>query len=417
MRKEVMDALEHRTPSRIPIDFGGTNCSGMHASCVAQLREYYGLEKRPVKVYEPYQMLGLIEEDLKQAMGVDTEAAAGRDTLFGFPNEDWKEYRLDSGQEVLVSKHFNVTKDEKGDTYIYPQGDTTCEPSGHMPHGGFYFDAIERGGEVDDDELNVEDNLEEYAEFTDADVEYLKGEILRAHATGRAVVGSFGGTGLGDVAFIPGMALKHPKGIRGVEEWYVSTVIRREFVHELFRRETDIALRNLAKLNAAAGQYVDVVFTCGTDFGTQTGTFCSPETFRELYMPYYKKVNGWIHENTNWKTFKHCCGAVERFMELFIEAGFDVINPVQCSAAGMDPKVLKERYGSRLTFWGGGVDTQKTLPFGTKEQVRDEVLRRCEIFSKDGGFVFNAVHNIQAGTPVENIAAMIDAVHEFDSRR
>lgn len=417
MRKEVMDALEHRTPSRIPIDFGGTNCSGMHASCVAQLREYYGLEKRPVKVYEPYQMLGLIEEDLKQAMGVDTEAAAGRDTLFGFPNEDWKEYRLDSGQEVLVSKHFNVTKDEKGDTYIYPQGDTTCEPSGHMPHGGFYFDAIERGGEVDDDELNVEDNLEEYAEFTDADVEYLKGEILRAHATGRAVVGSFGGTGLGDVAFIPGMALKHPKGIRGVEEWYVSTVIRREFVHELFRRETDIALRNLAKLNAAAGQYVDVVFTCGTDFGTQTGTFCSPETFRELYMPYYKKVNGWIHENTNWKTFKHCCGAVESFMELFIEAGFDVINPVQCSAVGMDPKVLKERYGSRLTFWGGGVDTQKTLPFGTKEQVRDEVLRRCEIFSKDGGFVFNAVHNIQAGTPVENIAAMIDAVHEFDSRR
>lgn len=417
MRKEVMDALEHRTPSRIPIDFGGTNCSGMHASCVAQLREYYGLEKRLVKVYEPYQMLGLIEEDLKQAMGVDTESAAGRDTLFGFPNEDWKEYRLDSGQEVLVSKHFNVTKDEKGDTYIYPQGDTTCEPSGHMPHGGFYFDAIERGGEVDDDELNVEDNLEEYAEFTDADVEYLKGEILRAHATGRAVVGSFGGTGLGDVAFIPGMALKHPKGIRGVEEWYVSTVIRREFVHELFRRETDIALRNLAKLNAAAGQYVDVVFTCGTDFGTQTGTFCSPETFRELYMPYYKKVNNWIHENTNWKTFKHCCGAVERFMELFIEAGFDVINPVQCSAAGMDPKVLKERYGSRLTFWGGGVDTQKTLPFGTKEQVRDEVLRRCEIFSKDGGFVFNAVHNIQAGTPVENIAAMIDAVHEFDSRR
>lgn len=417
MRKEVMDALEHRTPSRIPIDFGGTNCSGMHASCVAQLREYYGLEKRPVKVYEPYQMLGLIEEDLKQAMGVDTEAAAGRDTLFGFPNEDWKEYRLDSGQEVLVSKHFNVTKDEKGDTYIYPQGDTTCEPSGHMPHGGFYFDAIERGGEVDDDELNVEDNLEEYAEFTDADVEYLKGEILRAHATGRAVVGSFGGTGLGDVAFIPGMALKHPKGIRGVEEWYVSTVIRREFVHELFRRETDIALRNLAKLNAAAGQYVDVVFTCGTDFGTQTGTFCSPETFRELYMPYYKKVNNWIHENTNWKTFKHCCGAVESFMELFIEAGFDVINPVQCSAVGMDPKILKERYGSRLTFWGGGVDTQKTLPFGTKDEVRDEVLRRCEIFSKDGGFVFNAVHNIQAGTPVENIAAMIDAVHEFDSRR
>ncbi len=228
------------------------------------------------------------------------------------------------------------------------------------------------------------------------------------------MVASFGGTGLGDIAFVPGPALKKPKGIRGIEEWYVSTVTRRDYLHELFERQTDIALRNLKRLNDAAGSLVDAAFVCGTDFGTQTGTFCSPETFKTLYMPYYKKVNGWIHANTPWKTFKHCCGAVESFMELFIEAGFDIINPVQCSAMGMDPKLLKERYGSRLTFWGGGVDTQKTLPFGTKEQVRDEVVRRCEIFSKDGGFVCNAIHNIQAKTPVENIVAMLDAVHEFN---
>ena len=414
MRKQVVDALEHRASDRVPIDFGGTNCSGIHASCVEQLRAYYGLEKRPVKIYEPFQMLALLEEDLKQAMGVDTEPVLGPYTVFGFPNEGWKEYRLDSGQEVLVSRHFNVTKDEKGDTYIYPRGDTTCEPSGHMPYGGYYFDAVERAEEVDDDELTVEDNLEEFTELTAKELAFFTNEIRSAHATGRAVVASFGGTGLGDIAFVPGPALKKPKGIRGIEEWYVSTVTRRDYLHELFERQTDIALRNLKRLNDAAGSLVDAAFVCGTDFGTQTGTFCSPETFKTLYMPYYKKVNGWIHANTPWKTFKHCCGAVESFMELFIEAGFDIINPVQCSAMGMDPKLLKARYGSRLTFWGGGVDTQKTLPFGTKEQVRDEVLRRCEIFSKDGGFVFNAIHNIQAKTPVENIVAMLDAVHEFN---
>jgi uroporphyrinogen-III decarboxylase len=121
-----------------------------------------------------------------------------------------------------------------------------------------------------------------------------------------------------------------------------------------------------------------------------------------------------VHANTAWKCFKHSCGSVERFFESFIEAGFDIINPVQCSAAGMGPGDLKRKYGSRLVFWGGGVDTQKTLPFGTPGEVREEVLRRCEIFAPGGGFVFNSIHNLQAGTPVENIVAMLDAVHQFN---
>jgi uroporphyrinogen-III decarboxylase len=135
-------------------------------------------------------------------------------------------------------------------------------------------------------------------------------------------------------------------------------------------------------------------------------------TFRELWLPYYRRVNDWIHSHTKWRTFKHSCGAVSKFIPHFIEAGFDILNPVQCSAAGMDPQELKRTYGDRLVFWGGGVDTQATLPFGTPQQVREEVLRRCEVFAPGGGFVFNTVHNIQACTPVENIVAMIDAVRE-----
>ena len=166
-----------------------------------------------------------------------------------------------------------------------------------------------------------------------------------------------------------------------------------------------------------AEENVDVVFICGTDFGTQRSTFCSGQTFRDLYMPYYQKINSWIHRKTSWKTFKHSCGAVEPLIEAMIECGFDILNPVQCSAHGMDPAHLKKEYSERIVFWGGGVETQTTLAFGTPQEVRKEVLRRCEIFAENGGFVFTSVHNIQADTPVENIVAMIDAVKEFNGKK
>ncbi|MCK9252582.1 MAG: methyltransferase [Clostridiaceae bacterium] len=416
-RKRVLDALNHRQPDRVPLDIGATMCSGMHVSCVAALRDFYGLEKRPVKVHEPFQMLGLIEEDLEEAIGVDIEGVNGRNTLFGFPCADWKPWRLDSGLEVLVPGRFNTTRDEKGNTYLYPEGDTGVPPSGKMPKGGFYFDAIIRQEAFDEDRLDPEDNLEEFTLITDEDLDHFKTAIRRAAGTGRAVLASFGGMGLGDVALVPGPFLKHPKGIRDVAEWYISTAIRQDYIHQVFARQTDIALENLRVLNEAVGKDVAVAFICGTDFGTQTSTFCSPETFQALYVPYYKKINGWIHAHTSWKTFKHCCGAIEPFLKLFIEAGFDVINPVQCSAAGMEPEHLKNTYGDHLTFWGGGVDTQHVLPFGTPRQVREQVLARCDIFSRNGGFVFAAIHNIQAGTPVANIAAMIEAVHAFNGTR
>ena len=177
----------------------------------------------------------------------------------------------------------------------------------------------------------------------------------------------------------------------------MSTRTRRAYIHSVFERQCEIGIQNLARIHSRIGDAVDCVYVCGTDFGTQTSSFCSVATFRELWFPYYKRVNDWVHANTSWKCFKHSCGSVERFLESLIEAGFDIINPVQCSAAGMEPAGLKRKYGSRLVFWGGGVDTQKTLPFGTPQEVREEVLRRCEIFAPGGGFVFNSIHNLQAG--------------------
>jgi hypothetical protein len=403
-RERLIATLNHKQPDRIPIDFGGTPTTGVHVSCVAELRDYSGLEKRPVYVHEPYQMLGLLDEDLLDAMGLDVAGVYPRGTLFGFPEDEWKTWEF-NGLEVLVAKDFNVTVDADGNTLIYPEGDMTS--------GGYFFDAIVRQEPLDEEKLNPEDNMEEFSPVSQADLDHLIRLVKAQVATGRGVIANFGGTGFGDIALVPAPNLKHPKGIRDITEWYVTTSSRQDYVHKVFERQCEIAIQNLERIYAEIGNSVQAAYICGTDFGTQTGSFCSVKTFRNLYFPYYKQVNDWIHTHTQWKTFKHSCGAVSKFLPSFIEAGFDILNPVQCSATGMDPEELKNNFGKQLVFWGGGVDTQRVLPFGTPAEVREQVLRRCEIFSPGGGFVFNTIHNVQARTPVENIVAMIDAVHEF----
>ena len=223
-------------------------------------------------------------------------------------------------------------------------------------------------------------------------------------------------TNLGDIAFVPGPDLVDPKGVRDVAEWYMLTASRPDVVHKIFERQVEVGIANLEKIHDRVGDAIDIIFLCGADFGTQTSAFCSVKTFDSLWKPHYTDLCGWIHKNTAWKTFKHSCGSSERFYESMIDAGIDIINPVQCSAKGMDPRMLKDKYRGRLAFWGGGVDTQGTLPFGTPTEVRAQVLERCEIFSAGGGFVFNSIHNVQANTPIGNLVAMIDAVKEFNGR-
>jgi len=416
-RERVLAALSHREPDRVPIDFGSTGVTGIHVSCIAALRRHFGLEKRLVKAYEPYQVLGIVDEDLKQAMGIDVEGVSRPKTLFGYRNRDWKPWRMPDGLEVLVSEEFRTTTDTNGDILIYPEGDWSAPPSGRMPKDGYFFDTIIRQEPIVEEELDPEDNLEEFQPLSDVDLEDLRQGVSEAGPTRRAVMVNVGGTAFGDIALVPAPFLKHPKGIRDITEWYMSVSSRRDYIHQIFSRQSDVAIANLKRAHQVLGDAVDAIFVCGTDFGTQTSAFCSVKTFRELYFPYYRKLNDWIHRHTSWKTFKHSCGSVERFIPSFIEAGFDILNPVQCSAANMGADHLKATYGDRITFWGGGVDTQQVLPFGTPEDVRKQVLARCRIFSRNGGFVFNTIHNVQARTPLENILAMLDAVHEFNGER
>lgn len=412
-RQRVIRAINHLPVDRIPFDIGGTYVTGINVSVVAKLREALGLDKpgTPVKVIETYQMLGEIAPDLRAEINVDVVYLGGPRNFFGFENTDWKPWTLSDGTAVLVPGKFNTKPEPNGDILMYPQGDRSVPASGRMPKGGFYFDAIIRQMPINELTLVPEDNLEEFTLLTDEDLRYYTREAdsLYRH-TDMAIVMGAPGTAFGDVANIPGVWMKYPKGIRDIEEWYMSIVSRQSYIFEIFSRQLEIAVENLKLLYQALGDKIQVVFTDGTDFAAQNSLFIGIHTYREMYKPFHKKLNDWIHVNTPWKVMKHCCGACEPLIDDFVDAGFDILNPVQCSAKGMEPEHLASKYADKIVFWGGGVDTQDTLPLGTPREVERQVTQRMRIFGKNRGFIMAGVHNIQYDTPIENLIAMIDAV-------
>jgi hypothetical protein len=416
-RERVELALAHTEPDRVPLDLGGSAVTGMHVDSVYQFRQALGLDPpgTPVKVVEPFQMLGEIEPDLIERLGVDVVGVGLPTNFFGFENKDWKPWTTFGGAPVLVPGDFNTDPEANGDIFMYPQGDASVPASARMPNGGFYFDAIVRQEPIDDEHLNAADNVEEFGPISAEALAYVKSEVERLAATGKAILANFGDTGFGDIAFVPGISLKHPRGIRDMQAWYMSLILRPDYVYDVFERQCEIGLRNLETIHDAVGDAITAVFVTGADFGAQQGPFLSPKAYRNLFKPFHARVNDWIHANTTWKSFIHSCGSIWRLLDDIVDAGFDALNPVQTSAADMDPVALKATYGDRVTFWGGGVDTQRVLPFGTPDEVRAMVKERMRIFGSGGGFVFNTIHNLQARIPVENILALYDAVNEYRS--
>lgn len=412
-RERVLKVLNHEEPDRPVVDLGGMHCSGAHVSVIYALRQALGIDEpgTPVKVRDSFQMAGDVDLDLINALDLDIVLVPGYYSMFGHPLADWKPWTTFEGTPVLVPGLFNTEPDENGNILQYPQGDHSVAASGKMPKDGFYFDAVVRQEPIDDDKLNPEDNLMDFGPVPDEEIEYMQTNVDYYHDnTDLAITIGIPGAAFGDIALVPGPWVKDPKGIREIEEWYVSTVTRRDYLGEVFARQADICIENIKTIYSAIGDKVQMANLDGTDFATQESLFCSPDAYAELYLPHAKKVNDFIHEHTGWKTIKHCCGACEPMIPKFIEAGYDILNPVQCSAAGMDPEMLVEKHGDDIVFWGGGVDTQKTLPFGTPDEVYEQVQERVKIFTRKHGFIFNAIHVIQCNTPVENVLAMFRAV-------
>ncbi|MHB0856020.1 MAG: uroporphyrinogen decarboxylase family protein [Anaerolineae bacterium] len=415
-RERVVRALNHQQPDRVPLDLGATAVTGISASSLYRLRGALGLQERPVRVHEPFQMLGTVEDDVRDALGVDIVGLGDDSPFFGYPQRDWKPFTLSDDTPVLVPGGFNTEFSDNGDLFQYPQGDRSLAPSGRMPAGGYYHDGIERQEPYDEASLDPEEWVRDmYHVFTEEELLLLqrRAETLYDDGAERAIIGNFGQGGFGDIAWVPGTAIPRPKGIRAVADWYMATVLYPNYVRGIFDLQLEIALKNLELYQQAVGDRIVAIFVSGTDFGSQNRAFISPDAYRTMFKPYHKAINDWVHAHTPWKTFFHSCGSMVDLYDDWVEAGVDIVNPVQISATGMDPAYLKTRWGDRFVFWGAGVDTQRVLPFGDPEEIADHVRGNIEALSAGGGFVFNSVHNIQSAIPVENLVALYRAFARY----
>jgi len=399
-RERVLKALNFEEPDRVPVDLGGTLMSGIMAHALAQLRDHLGLEKRPVKVYEVFQMLGEVEADLVDRLNIDVLPVEPLIQFFGLRRENYKPWALWDGTEVLMPGQFDVETDAEGNWLLHDEGDPSNPVVARMPKDGYYFDMPSMTDFHDDFEPPPLDEVAEANHLATDDLEFLqaRAEKLRKETDKALLLGCWGKVGLPAVGSIP--------------DFLCLMAMDRAYVKDLFALRTETAISNLDKLKQYLGDNIDIVGLDGTDYGSQRMEMFSPDWFAELHVPCLKQQNDWVHSNTNWKTWQHTCGSITNILPVLVETGLDIINPVQCSAEGMDPARLKECFGKDLTFWGGAVDTQKTLPFGTTGEVAAEVAERIRTFAPGGGFVFNTVHNIQQSTPPENIVAAYDTALE-----
>lgn len=365
-RQRVRMALEHREPDRVPIDLAGSSTTSVAVSTYGPLRAFLGLPPDPVTVLDPVQQLPYVGDDLLVALGVDTRSVHPRRGDVAPPfiedeGEYWS-YHDRWGIKLRMPKESPYYFDR----VAFPIGAASVEA-------------------VDDyrwpQPITPPPGLREVARDLDFRSEYA------------LVGGSY--IGIGGI-FEQGWKLL------GMEEALMGILTEPGFGARLLDRVTDAYIEGADNYLDEVGDYLDV-FMFADDVCTQTGWIVSPELYASLIKPRHRRLFDAVRAKTDAKIFYHSCGAVFDLIPHLIEVGVDIVNPVQVSARGMDTRMLKKAYGSDVVFWGGGVDTQHVLPFGTAEDVRAEVERRIDDLAPGGGFVFAAVHNIQALVPPENI--------------
>lgn len=395
-RERILAAIGHRPVDRVPIDLGGTRQSGIAAIAYAKLRHHLGIPGPPPKVFDLFQMLAEIEPEVADRFGADCVFINRPAVAFGITNADWRPFALFDGTDVLVPGGFNPETGARGDL-VLRRGD---EIIARMPRNGFYFDRLEKYPGA----LHPDLDSWEPPRLSEADLQHYAHEARVAfEQTDKAVVAAMG----------PPYELFNGLGQGDFEAWMITFATEPEYVERLYAKLTGAWLENLAALHRAVGDRVQIL-QIADDFGTQNAPFLSPAMFRDLVMPAYKRGIDWIHANTQWKVLLHSDGALVPLIPSIIEMGVDALNPVQTTAAGMDPARLVAEFGRDIAFWGGSCDCQGTLTTGTPRQVADEVRRNLDAFHPlDGGHVLASVHNIQANVPPENIVALFDAALEF----
>ena len=405
-RERVQRAVNFQPVDRVPIDLGGMKASSIAVEAYAHLQQKLGIHQTP-RVFDPRFMIAVVEEPVRKRFHLDVRSL-DLTTVSSLmrPAQDWVPRRLFSGTEVLMPPETKISVEADG-SWVLLNADGT-PTAFHMPKGGFYFDDVsfDNGSGIDPTKFKPVDGfsdetLNEYARY---------GKTLYDN-TDAALLGWGGGVCFLGMSLITDRRSNVTMGMPS--EWMMMLMTEKETCHEMMNRSVEASIKCLTQLHQAVGPYCFAWGIAADDSGTQRGEFINPDLWTEMIKPHYRKLCDWIHKNTSWKTFFHCCGSINNLIPHFIDAGIDILNPVQTSAANMDPARLKQEYGKQVVFWGGGCDTQRVLNLGTPAEIRQQVKERMAIFKPGSGYVFNQVHNIQANVPAENIIAMFDAAYEF----
>jgi len=410
-REKVLKTLNFVQPDKVAVDFGSYHSSGIMAIAYNKLRNYLGLPKKLPKVYDIPQQLAIIDDDVLEQFGVDVIDMGPK----GFCQDDsyWKPWVLPDGTDCLIPKWINMVKE--GDNYTVAHDDGT--PLAIQKKGMIYFEQI-HFPLLENPEEKI-DRLEDLFEYNmwsallgfpkpwtydKEGIEYLReGAKCLREKESRAIVGNFGGS-----LFEIGHAFFK------MDNFYYQLVTNPDLINKYLDKLMEIYIRDLESYLKAVGPYIDVI-GFSDDYGMQTGLQISKEMFRKFFKPRHSRLWHYAKELADVKTMLHSCGSIIELIPDFVEAGLDIVNPVQINAKNMEPERLKKEYGRSIVFWGGGCDTQKVLPDATPKEIREHVLRNLEILSPGGGFVFHQVHNIMANVSPENIVAMFDAVSEWNS--
>lgn len=405
-RERVAKAVQFQQADRVPIDLGGMKATGIAAAAFDSVRKRLGIPGL-TRVQDPRFMIAAVDQDFLSRFHLDV-VPLDTSTVQSLAacDQDWIEKGLFDGTKVLMPPSTRIAEEANGDWVLL---DTDGKPTTfRMPRNGFYFDdmTFNTGSGIRPEEFNPPSSIPDetlelmakYGRHLYRDTEY-------------ALLGWGGGVCFLGLSLITDRRANVTMGMPN--DWMVMLMTERETCHEMMDRAVEASISCFKQLHQAVGDCCFAWGIASDDSGTQRGEFINPDLWAEMIKPHYRKLCEWVHKNTRWKTFLHCCGSIYHLIPHFIDAGIDILNPVQTSAVNMDPARLKREFGKRLVFWGGGCDTQSVLSRATPEEVREHVKERLRIFAPGGGFVFNQIHNVQANVPPENVIAMLEAAYEF----
>lgn len=394
-RERVLKALRHEEPDRIPIDFGGMASTGIMAIAYARLKEYLGFSTGQIRVFDIGQQLAEVEPEILARFGVDVISL--ENSLAKAQPDRWKPWKLPDGTDCQIPAELDLRLDvDHGGWRIWEGG----RPTQRMSADSYYFRQIFHP--LAEAHTSAELNKIPNMVISDEKLQTLEKHAKTLSAnTDFAIMANFGGS-----------LLEAGQSLRGWGQFMMDLAGGGSFAEDLIGRIIEVQMTNLSLFLEAVGDDVQII-----QFGDDLGAQDRPQMSRKMYLEYFKpghtRLFQYVHQHSDCAVFMHSCGSIYSLMPDLIEAGVDILNPVQTSAAHMAPQRLKAEFGDQIVFWGGGCDTQQVLPNATPDEIARHVTERIEIFGPGGGFVFNQIHNIQANIPPENIVAMFDAVRNY----